>query len=40
MDLTGRYAIPAPPNSVWGALNDAEILAACIPGRETVEAPA
>ena len=37
MDLTGRYTIPAAPTTVWDALNDAEILKACIPGCEAVE---
>lgn len=34
MEFTGRYLIPAPPEAVWAALNDAEILKACIPGCE------
>jgi uncharacterized protein len=32
MDFTGRYTIPAPPDAVWAALNDPEVLKACIPG--------
>jgi uncharacterized protein len=32
MDLTGEYRIPAPRETVWAALNDPEILRACIPG--------
>lgn len=32
MDLTGEYRIPAPRETVWAALNDPEILKACIPG--------
>ena len=32
MDLTGEYRIPAAPAIVWEALNDAEVLAACITG--------
>ena len=32
MDLTGNYRIPAPRETVWAALNDPEILKACIPG--------
>jgi carbon monoxide dehydrogenase subunit G len=37
MDFTGRYAIPASPDSVWAALNDAEILKFCIPGCQELE---
>jgi hypothetical protein len=32
MDFTGRYQIPATPASVWIALNDPEVLKACVPG--------
>ena len=34
MDFSGRYLIPASPEIVWAALNDAEILKSCIPGCE------
>ena len=34
MDLTGDYSIPAPRETVWAALNNPEILKACIPGCE------
>jgi len=34
MDLTGDYRIPAPRETVWGALNNPDILKACIPGCE------
>ncbi|HEX6121197.1 MAG TPA: carbon monoxide dehydrogenase subunit G [Dongiaceae bacterium] len=34
MDLTGEYRIPAPRQTVWAALNDPEVLKACIPGCE------
>src|ERR1700761_7127470 len=37
MDFSGRYTIPAAPEVVWAALNDAEILKACIPGCEKME---
>lgn len=37
MDMSGEYRIPAPRETVWRALNDAEILKQCIPGCETVE---
>jgi carbon monoxide dehydrogenase subunit G len=36
MDFFGRYAIPASPEIVWAALNDPEILKACIPGCEVM----
>ena len=32
MDMTGEQRIPAPQKTVWRALNDPEILRACIPG--------
>jgi uncharacterized protein len=32
MEMTGEYTIPAPREKVWDALNDPEVLAACIPG--------
>ena len=32
MDLTGEYRIPAPRETVWAALNNPDILKACIPG--------
>jgi carbon monoxide dehydrogenase subunit G len=32
MDLTGDYRIPAPREAVWAALNNPDILKACIPG--------
>ena len=37
MNFTGRYAIPAPAEAVWIALNDPEVLKACIPGCEQIE---
>lgn len=37
MEFTGRYFVPAPPPAVWAALNDPEVLKACIPGCETLE---
>ncbi len=36
MEFTGRYTIPAPVDAVWAAINDAEVLKACIPGCETL----
>ena len=32
MDFAGQYRIPAAPETVWTAINDPEILKACIPG--------
>jgi carbon monoxide dehydrogenase subunit G len=37
MEFIGRYVIPAAPEAVWAAINDPEILKACIPGCETME---
>lgn len=37
MEMTGEYQIPASPERVWEALNDAEILKACIPGCQSLE---
>ena len=37
MDLTGKYEIPASAREVWDALNDPQILAACVPGCDTFE---
>jgi uncharacterized protein len=37
MEFTGQYLIPASPQTVWAAINDAEILKACIPGCEQME---
>lgn len=37
MEMSGERTIPAPRQAVWDALNDPEILAACIPGCETLE---
>jgi hypothetical protein len=34
MDLTGEYRIPAPRETVWAALNNLDVLKACIPGCE------
>lgn len=38
MDMTGERHIPAPRSMVWDALNDPEVLKACIPGCEKLEA--
>lgn len=37
MDMNGERLIPAPRQVVWAALNDPEILRACIPGCESLE---
>ena len=37
MEMTGEQLIPLPQQKVWEALNDPEILKACIPGCETIE---
>ncbi|HTQ13992.1 MAG TPA: carbon monoxide dehydrogenase subunit G [Rhizomicrobium sp.] len=36
MDFSGRYTIPAPPDAVWTALNDPEVLRACVPGCQSL----
>lgn len=37
MDMSGERLIPAPREAVWAALNDPEMLKACIPGCESIE---
>ena len=37
MDMTGERYIPLPQQRVWEALNDPEVLKACIPGCESIE---
>jgi len=37
MEFSGRYVIPASPESVWAALNDPAVLKACIAGCEALE---
>jgi carbon monoxide dehydrogenase subunit G len=37
MDITGTYSFPAPPARVWQLLMDPAVIAACIPGCETLE---
>lgn len=37
MDMTGSERIEAPIDAVWRALNDPEILKACIPGCQSLE---
>jgi len=37
MDMTGEYRIAAPRAAVWAALNDPDVLRACIPGCQELE---
>lgn len=37
MDMTGEQRIAAPRATVWAALNDADVLRACIPGCTALE---
>ena len=37
MDIKGEYRIEAPREKVFAALNDAEVLKACIPGCESLD---
>ena len=37
MKMTGQERIPASREAVWAALNDPEVLRACIPGCESLE---
>ena len=36
MDMNGSQRIEASPDTVWAALNDVDVLKACIPGCETI----
>ena len=37
MDMTGEQRIAAPRQDVWAALNDPDVLKACIPGCQSLE---
>lgn len=37
MEISGSYFIAADKQSVWQALNDADVLRACVPGCESLE---
>jgi hypothetical protein len=37
MEMTGEYKIPASRDTVWAALNDPDVLKACIPGAKSLE---
>lgn len=36
MEFTGRYQIAAPPQIIWDALNNPEVLKACVPGCQSL----
>jgi carbon monoxide dehydrogenase subunit G len=38
MDLQGNVVLAAPPDKVWQALNNPEVLRVCIPGCEEITA--
>jgi carbon monoxide dehydrogenase subunit G len=38
MEMSSSQLVPAPQDKVWEALNDPELLKACIPGCESIEA--
>src|SRR5215468_93417 len=37
MNMSGEVQLPAPQETVWQKLNDAEVLKVCIPGCETLD---
>lgn len=37
MDMTGQQKIPVAQSEVWRALNDPEVIKACVPGCESIE---
>ncbi|MDH4191346.1 MAG: carbon monoxide dehydrogenase subunit G, partial [Betaproteobacteria bacterium] len=37
MEMTGEQLIPASVKATWDALNDPEMLKACVPGCESIE---
>jgi carbon monoxide dehydrogenase subunit G len=37
MEMNGSQRIPAPKDKVWAALNDPDVLKACIPGCQSLE---
>jgi carbon monoxide dehydrogenase subunit G len=37
MEMTGEQLIPASQHDTWNALNDPEVLKACVPGCESIE---
>ena len=36
MEMTGEQQVPAPQQQTWNALNDPEVLKACVPGCESI----
>ena len=36
MDMTGNFTVAADRATVWAALNDPEVLGACIPGTQEI----
>jgi carbon monoxide dehydrogenase subunit G len=38
MQMTGQRVLPVPPREAWAALNDPDMLKACIPGCESIAA--
>jgi carbon monoxide dehydrogenase subunit G len=36
MEMTGEQLVPAPQDKTWQALNDPEVLKACVPGCESI----
>src|SRR5438093_13012550 len=37
MEMKGEQLVPAPQQAVWDALNDPQVLKACVPGCESIE---
>lgn len=37
MEITGRYDLPCSPEAAWTAINDTEVLKACLKGCEALE---
>jgi len=37
MEMTGEQLVPAPQQETWKALNDPQVLKACVPGCESIE---
>ncbi|HUQ74491.1 MAG TPA: carbon monoxide dehydrogenase subunit G [Burkholderiales bacterium] len=37
MEMSGEQLVPAPQQAVWDALNDPEMLKACVPGCESID---
>jgi len=37
MEMSGEQLIPAPQQDTWRALNDPQVLKACVPGCESIE---